>query len=565
MGAPPSNQARIESLEQGLNDLRSSITTQISQAVSTAAQDLQKTLLDHLNTFRDEQRRLQEEIHSTLTSTQGVDGLNRMRDVGADPYGKKPVNVQMGEMESGRPEGSAVGSGRLGGLTGQVGSGLEFLQSNGPLGNSGGSNWRYKKLDLPVYSGPNPDGWILRAERYFEFYRLTEMEKLEAAIVSLDGDALLWYQWENNRRPIRRWEELKGMLLRQFRPSSSGSLYEQWLNHNQTAGVVEYRRRFIELMAPLTDVPEEIAKGQFINGLKDDIRAEVRVMGPRSLDHAMDLAVKVEDKLQCGMRKRAETKGTGASYFSTMSYSPQSGNHSYSSFKSQASSISPSARSLSSYSQGSTNSTESTNRSPHSIPVARPVEVKRLSDKEFQLKREKGECFRCEEKWSVGHRCKNKELSVILLQPEEEGTVREEFMNNGDTGGECEDVLENSQPEISLNSVVGITSPKTMKLLGTLKGREVVVMVDPGATHNFISKEAVQKLEIPVLPSKSFGVSLGTGEAVQGEGECKSVVLQLAGITIVEDFLPLSLGNSDIILGVQWLEKLGTISTNWKT
>ena len=58
-----------------------------------------------------------------------------------------------------------------------------------------------KKLDLPVFEGQNPDGWILRAERYFSFYRLGEDEKLEAAVVSLDGDALLWYQWEHQRRP----------------------------------------------------------------------------------------------------------------------------------------------------------------------------------------------------------------------------------------------------------------------------------------------------------------------------------------------------------------------------
>ncbi|WOH00778.1 hypothetical protein DCAR_0520153 [Daucus carota subsp. sativus] len=71
-------------------------------------------------------------------------------------------------------------------------------------GQFSGSGWRHKKLDLPVFSGTNPDGWILRAERYFHFYRLCDEEQLEAAIVSLDGDALLWYQWEHGRRPIRR-------------------------------------------------------------------------------------------------------------------------------------------------------------------------------------------------------------------------------------------------------------------------------------------------------------------------------------------------------------------------
>lgn len=104
-----------------------------------------------------------------------------------------------------------------------------------------------------------------------------------------------------------------------------------------------------------------------------------------------------------------------------------------------------------------------------------------------------------------------------------------------------------------------------MKMLGCIEGHEVIVMVDPGATHNFISLETVKKLGVPVLPSKEYGVSLGTGDSVMGIGLCKSVVLELQGIVIIENFLPLELGNSDVILGIQWLEKLGTMTTNWKT
>lgn len=65
---------------------------------------------------------------------------------------------------------------------------------------------------------------------------------------------------------------------------------------------------------------------------------------------------------------------------------------------------------------------------------------------------------------------------------------------------------------------MGISSPKTLKLLGEVMGIEVVVMIDPSATHNFISMEAVKKLGVAVTPSKSFGVSLGIRELVQGEG-----------------------------------------------
>lgn len=120
-------------------------------------------------------------------------------------------------------------------------------------------------------------------------------------------------------------------------------------------------------------------------------------------------------------------------------------------------------------------------------------------------------------------------------------------------------------PGVSLSSVMGLTNPKTMRMVGTINGGKVIVMVDPGATHNFISAAAARQLQVPITNSKSFGVTLGTGEAVQGEGVSKGVRLDLQGVTIIEDFLILPLGNSDVILGIQWLEKLGTIASNWKT
>lgn len=190
--------------------------------------------------------------------------------------------------------------------------------------------------------------------------------------------------------------------------------------------------------------------------------------------------------------------------------------------------------------------------------------MRRLNDRELQYKRDKGFCFRCDDKWSVGHRCRKKELSVLLSQEEDENEETDQEWDEA-----FKDVIEEvrviPQAEISLNSVMGITSPKTMKLRGSINGNKVVVMIDPGATHNFISLDAVKALGLQLTSSKSFGVSLGAGDALQGEGECKSVVLQLQGITIIEDYLPLALGNSDLILGIQWLEKLGTMTTNWKT
>ena len=83
---------------------------------------------------------------------------------------------------------------------------------------------------------------------------------------------------------------------------------------------------------------------------------------------------------------------------------------------------------------------------------------------------------------------------------------------------------------MSLHSIVGITNPKTMKLLGKIGLNE-----------------------------------LGNGEEIVRHGICRRVELEIQGLTIIQDYLSLELGNSDLILGVQWLETLGSVTTNWKT
>ncbi|KAI9191138.1 hypothetical protein LWI28_004127 [Acer negundo] len=106
--------------------------------------------------------------------------------------------------------------------------------------------------------------------------------------------------------------------------------------------------------------------------------------------------------------------------------------------------------------------------------------------------------------------------------------------------------------EVSLNSVVGLTTPKTMKMKGIVGDLEVVTLIDPRATHNFISTNLVHKLKLLIAKTESYGVTMGIGDSIRGVGICKGIALYLQGIDIVEDFLPLGLGSSDIILGIQW-------------
>ena len=83
------------------------------------------------------------------------------------------------------------------------------------------------------------------------------------------------------------------------------------------------------------------------------------------------------------------------------------------------------------------------------------------------------------------------------------------------------------------------------------------MLIDSGASHNFISWELVQRLGLPIQDTNGYNISMGDGEGVRSKGVCKGVKVWMQGIEVSQDFLPLQLSNSDVIRGVQWLQSLG--------
>lgn len=103
-----------------------------------------------------------------------------------------------------------------------------------------------------------------------------------------------------------------------------------------------------------------------------------------------------------------------------------------------------------------------------------------------------------------------------------------------------------------------------MKVRGAIGSQPVVTLIDLGATHNFIASHLVASMGISIDETEPYGVRMGTGDSERGTSVCKGVVSHLKELDITEDFLPLRLGSSDVILGMQWLETLGVTKTNWK-
>ena len=80
-----------------------------------------------------------------------------------------------------------------------------------------GDQSKFKKIEMPVFAGADPDLWLFRAERYFQIHKLTESEKITVSIISFDGAALDWYRSREDREPFTNWEDLKQRLIIRFR------------------------------------------------------------------------------------------------------------------------------------------------------------------------------------------------------------------------------------------------------------------------------------------------------------------------------------------------------------
>lgn len=160
----------------------------------------------------------------------------------------------------------------------------------------------------------------------------------------------------------------------------------------QIGTVEEFRQQFIEKAAPLENIPETILMAHFVNGLREDIRVEVRMMGIYTLEQAMDLALRIEEKNRVRNTKPSSyttqrpttmlqlTGGKKSFNYGSSSYSPGS-KGSGGGTKSESGSVSPGSWSSqhSGYSQASQTSPRTI---VQAIPTAKPVEnLKRLSPK----------------------------------------------------------------------------------------------------------------------------------------------------------------------------------------
>ncbi|XP_010523342.1 PREDICTED: uncharacterized protein LOC104801707 [Tarenaya hassleriana] len=93
-----------------------------------------------------------------------------------------------------------------------------------------GNELTLKKLEMPIFEGTNVAGWVVRAERYFKYGAIRDQDKLPIATLSIDGEALNWYDWQNDEDPFVDWKDFKSQLLERFADQLAGKVSARLLS-----------------------------------------------------------------------------------------------------------------------------------------------------------------------------------------------------------------------------------------------------------------------------------------------------------------------------------------------
>ena len=91
---------------------------------------------------------------------------------------------------------------------------------------------------------------------------------------------------------------------------------------------------------------------------------------------------------------------------------------------------------------------------------------------------------------------------------------------------------------------------------GTLSifGDDARVLIDPGATHSFISREYVTRVEVTPVPlGCGLEIATPTGESLWPSQMLKGSLFSIEGQDMEADLIVIDLKGLDVILGIDWL------------
>jgi hypothetical protein len=363
------------------------------------------------------------------------------------------------------------------------------------------------KIDMRKFDGKDPITWILQMEQFFDLHNVPHTQKVRIASLYLEPNQFVWYRWLCSRKSLVTWTIFMEEMIAHYEDTRSNTFFSQLINLKQKGSVTEHIENFQRLNIKVIDIPDEHLIDVFIGTLKDNIQHEVHLWEPKSLENAFKVARNVESK-----NMAMATRRTNPNIYRE-----------------------------------------------NNAPSSKTPQPTRLTPQQLEERKAKGLCFNCDNKYSKGHKCGEKKLFYIDCEEEEE--QEEEPSQDENVEAISSEEL---TPTISCNALAGISTPQTLKIKGYIKKKKVIVLIDYGSTHNFIHYKLAKDLNCFVYPVLEFQVMIADGGTINCSGKCNKINLTMGEYVMNSPMIAIPMGGADVLLGIQWLQSLGTMAFNFQ-
>jgi hypothetical protein len=178
----------------------------------------------------------------------------------------------------------------------------------------------------------------------------------------------------------------------------------------------------------------------------------------------------------------------------------------------------------------------------------------------------KGLCYNCDEKYFLGHKCKEQNIFMKISEDVSEEDVEPPLVSMSLEPTNITPPSDSLEVElvISLNSLTGLSAHQTLKLIGYIKHRKVIILVDSGSTHNFIHHRIAQETNFYIRAVNNFQIMIANGRSMKCGERCENVRLQIGEYHLKYHMFSIDMGRCDIVLGEEWLRTLGPILMDFK-
>ncbi|CAL8177990.1 unnamed protein product [Prunus armeniaca] len=327
--------------------------------------------------------------------------------------------------------------------------------------------------------------WEASLENYFEWKPMAEDRKVLFVKLKLKSTALQWWKRVEEQRArqgkqkINTWDRMKSKLRKQFLPADyTMELYEQFHNLKQRdMSVEEYTSEFnnLSIRVGLNETNEQMTS-RYLSGLNQTIRDEMGVVRLFNLEDARQYALMAERRLSRHGGKRAVS-----SHPDTGSQSDEEAN--------------PSTRI-----GGRNSSANKSEKGKETTQFHPPNDANVKNSKAGSTSQAR--CFNCGEAGYKSYACPQRRINLVgdkINFPEPSYDVygnEEEVIDLLLVEGECLLVRRvMTTPKVEEEDWRRHNIFRTRVLCGE---KVCNVIFDGGSSENIISKEAVEKLKLPI-------------------------------------------------------------------